>query len=239
MSAHTDLTKALIRADLWRLLALGFHCPDGDNREKTLAVGGDLVESLEALHHPLAKPVADFVDAYATWDATALEHEYHALFSTDVLVNPYEGGYHRQERGSVMGDVSAFYEAFGLVPEQHTGPPDSLWNELAFLSWMALKEAYALDQDLAEAYLLANEGSASFLRDHLARWTAAYCQQLSLTTGNAVYVTGAELLVRTVSHCLDELGVEEVHALAPLVQAPEEQGEVVCPAAGAPTPDTL
>ena len=231
ITVEKNIRQALVRADLWLLISQGFYTPTAKTREKFLAIANDLSDELEKINHPLQSLVSQWKEAYQSADLKALEYEYHSLFTTDVLVNPYEGGYQRQDRGGVIGDICAFYQAFELTPEDHCGPPDSLWNECAFLSWMSLKEANALEQKLFEALDITRSSAAKFLQDHLGRWVGAFCNRLIQTSGNPVFVLGADLMLKLTSMCLDEFEVKEVHPFE-LIDNEEISGEVACPASG-------
>jgi DMSO reductase family type II enzyme chaperone len=85
-----------------------------------------------------------------------------------------------------LADLAAFYSAFGLemtadAPERQ----DHLSIELEFMSVLAAKEAYALDQSLgAEPLNLCRAAQKQFLREHLGRWTPAFARRLVRTVGD-------------------------------------------------------
>lgn len=206
-----SVEDALARADLWRLLALSFSCPDAELLESAREIAAGLLEGLVERGDNLSPLTADLGDALAKVEARALEHEYHALFATNVLIPPYEGDYHRAERGTVIGDIAAFFSAFGLSTEGR--PPDSLASELGLMAWLSLKAAYALEHGKDEELAVTLDAKASFLRDHLARWQGAFCDRLFATTGNPVYVAAANLLGAVTQISVSDLNVEDVRPL--------------------------
>ena len=230
MSETGSLESALIRADLWRVLALAFASPTEERLTDLRAVCGELASALSSHDHPLHEGISDLAETLESLDPAALQHEHNALFSLDVLVPAYEGSYQRIERGAVVGDVAGFYKAFDLKPESSSGPPDSLWNELAFLCWLSLKEAYAIENEMAEGLEIIRNAMAEFLKDHLGRWTGAFVDRLLTASNNSLYVTASHLLLATVTLTADELGVAEIHALD--VQTTQGDSDAVtCPVA--------
>lgn len=236
MPETMDLTNALRRADLWRVLALTFSPPIAQGMEDLQDLSRELADGLGAESHPLHAGVTDVAVHAAKVDVVELEHEHNALFSMDVLVPAYEGSYQRIERGAVVGDVAGYYAAFELETADKSGPPDSLWNELAFLAWLSVKEGYALQQGWEEPLAVTREAGKRFIQDHLGRWVGAFCTRLLHATSNPLYVNAAHLLLATVSLTADEWEVGEIRPLT-TGPAPEEPDQVACPAVCGTTPE--
>lgn len=228
MSDATPVHNALLRADLWRLLAEAFTCPTSESLQDLAYLATDVADCLASDAMSLAAPVRLLADALAESRHDALEAEYHTLFTTQVLVSPYEGSYHRTERGAIIGDVAAFYTAFSLQLAPQSGPPDALHNELAFLAWLALKEAYALEHDLPEGLEVTRAATRQFLDDHLGRWVTVFVRRLLDTTGHPVYVTAAQLLIEAVALTADQSGIEDFRYLQGAPAQPE-QDTIACP----------
>ncbi len=231
MSNPENLNKALLRADLWRVLALAFSSPTTQSLADLEALSEDLVSALKDENSPFQKGLIELARSIKALDSDELEHEFNALFSMDVMVPAYEGSYQRIERGAVVGDVAGYYKAFGLSTVDNSGPPDSLWNELAFLCWLSLKEGYAIEQEMEEALCITRDAMREFLQDHLGRWVGAFSHRLLATTGNPFYVTATHLLLAAVSRAADELDIGEIDALEVSGQ-PEEPNAVACPMGG-------
>lgn len=233
MKDTTPGHNALLRADLWRLLAGVFACPTPESLSELTELAMDLADCLHSDAASLATPVSLVAEALRESSHSRLESEYHALFTTQVLVSPYEGAYHRTERGAIIGDVAAFYTAFSLQLAPQSGPPDALHNELALLAWLALKEAYALEHTLPEALEITRAATRQFLDDHLGRWVTVFVRRLLDTTGHPVYVTAAQLLIETVALAADQIGLEDFRYLHVLPHTPDTD-TVVCPVAAVP-----
>ena len=234
MTRSQQLHNALLLADLWRVLALAFSPPTAKSLADLRGLSSELAAVLRAGEHPLRGGLADLAEAAGACDALALEHEHNALFSLDVMVPAYEGSYQLTERGAVVGDVAGYYKAFGLVAVDHSGPPDSLWNELALMSWLALKEGYAIERGLTDPLLVTRDAACEFLQTHLGRWAGVFAGRLLDTTDNPLYGTAAHLLLATVSLAADELGIVEIQPLAAREQTAEPDA-VACPVACSPT----
>lgn len=181
---NEKIYQALLRADIYRILAIGFDEPNAERL-------GELRELIAELHS--LGPILDSLYELSVVSPDLLA-EYNDLFCTKVLCPPYEGSYLLTERGAILGDVSAFYKAFELKFLTREGPPDSIKMELAFLSYMALKEAYALENKLLSEAQTTFEAQAKFIRDHLGRWGKPFASRLKETTTLPFYKTLAEFL---------------------------------------------
>jgi TorA maturation chaperone TorD len=231
MSNVESLNNALLRADLWRVLALAFNSPTTQSLADLEALTEDLASALKHENSTLREGLGELVRGIKAQGPDELEHEFNALFSMDVMVPAYEGSYQRIERGTVVGDVSGYYKAFGLSTVDNSGPPDSLWNELAFLCWLSLKEGYAIEQEMEESLCITRDAMREFLQDHLGRWVGAFSHRLLATTETPFYVTATHLLLAAVSRAADELNIGEIDALEVSGQS-EEPNAVACPMGG-------
>lgn len=228
MPNSSDLKSALLRADLWRVLALAFAAPSTQTLSDLRELCDDLTSALDPEKDPLRDGLAQLAVSIASQEQVSLEHEYNAIFSMDVMVPAYEGSYQRIERGSVVGDIAGYYTAFELSTTNQSGPPDSLWNECAFLSWLSLKEGYALENSMDEELAVTHDAMRDFVQDHLGRWAGAFARRLLLTTENPFFVTAAHLLLATVSVTADKVGVSEIEPLDACEQE-DEPDPVACP----------
>jgi nitrate reductase assembly molybdenum cofactor insertion protein NarJ len=89
---------------------------------------------------------------------------------------------HEFRQSQEMADLNGFYQAFGFTIG---GPvrerPDHLAVELEFMYALALKEAYAIEQGLAEPAEICLEAQRKFLQGHLGHWIDWFAQSLALT----------------------------------------------------------
>ncbi|MCA9404999.1 MAG: molecular chaperone TorD family protein [Candidatus Omnitrophica bacterium] len=98
-------------------------------------------------------------------------------------VSSYEleyGEEHTYRQPQQLGDIAAFYQAFGLkVNEKTHERVDHISVECEFMHFLNFKEAYALEHDSkdnAETCRLAN---SRFLSEHLGRWAPSFAMRLS------------------------------------------------------------
>lgn len=95
---------------------------------------------------------------------------------------------HEYRQSQELADLSGFYHAFGFTLG---GPirerPDHLTVELEFMQVLALKEAYAVNQGMAEQGEVCVEAQRKFLQEHLGRWTDLFAHSLALSAGQNVY----------------------------------------------------
>jgi nitrate reductase assembly molybdenum cofactor insertion protein NarJ len=151
-----DLLREAAR---WRLLGRLFECPSDDWR-RDLAVLAREVEDADLRRA-----------AEAAFDGAA-EGRYHSVFGPGGPAPPREASYHDTlELGSLMSELTMSYTAFGYRASIHE-PPDHVAVELGFLSYLRLKEAYALFGGESEHAAVAAEAAERFRADHLAMLAA-------------------------------------------------------------------
>lgn len=218
--------KNLVRADFYRLLAISCEEPTAENLQSIRGIGEDLLElgSVAGCSQELEGVLRKFVES-TRQNSLDLQAEYHRLFNTQAACPSSEGNFQMVERGPVIGDVCAFYEAFHIKVMERQGPPDSLKMELGFMSFMALKTTYALEHQLEEESTIVQEAEKKFLSSHLGRWIGCFCMKLRETTQNRFYQTLANLLEQWVLEDCRQMGASPV-PLQPFEM--KEEGEVAC-----------
>ncbi|MEZ4492263.1 MAG: molecular chaperone TorD family protein [Dehalococcoidia bacterium] len=101
------------------------------------------------------------------------------------------------QQAQTMADVAGFYSAFGLkVGGREREQADHIAGvELEFMSFMALKLAYAIEYMGPEQVEIALDTQRTFLRDHLGRWGGSLGQRTASTAqGQPLYRAVGELL---------------------------------------------
>lgn len=191
-----DLRRAVGAADLCELLAAAFAFPTADlaaalvngafrsDARACLVDAGADEEAVQAAAAPLA-----FTDG-ADELLALMRKGYSLLYlapGSHVPVFPYESAFrHRAEhapgspalfRSPVTQDVERQMRAFGVVPpDARTEPPDSLWNECAFLAFVLGSVAEAVQGDDDQRAALCTRAAVQFWGDHGARWLAAFTE---------------------------------------------------------------
>ena len=108
-----------------------------------------------------------------------------------------------------LADLAGFLSAFGLrLSPGEYGRVDHVSCECEFLSFLARKEAYALevgDEAMQEETVKAER---LFLRDHMARFAPAFARSLEREDRAGFYAALGALLLALVTHECTRLGVK-------------------------------
>ncbi len=154
-AAAGELRDLLARAAEWRLLSVLLSRPCPGWREEVAA---------------LAREVDDPVLRQAAAEAgSAGEGAYHALLGAGGPASPREAAHLGfVDPGRVLADLAAWYSAFGFTPR-----PDEAHDHLAvesdFVSYLYLKEAYAVAAGQPDAAGVTRDARARFLSEHAAK----------------------------------------------------------------------
>ena len=102
-------------------------------------------------------------------------------------------------RGPMLADISGFYQAFAYRPEPPPAEvPDHLAVELDFLSYLAVKIAFALHEGCQQEAGIARQACERFLTEHLRDWTQRFHVQLERSS-SPIYLQGAMQLCKLLS----------------------------------------
>ena len=142
-----EIRDTLATGAVWKFLSLLFRCPGDVPVGSIGALAGELPDELQAHAREILSLIED----------SQLEGAYHALLGSGGPVSPYESDYQgpgqegMRDKGVVLGDVAAFYKAFGFDhSKEMLEVPDHVSLEMAFVSYLKLKEAYALREFLPD-----------------------------------------------------------------------------------------
>lgn len=126
----------------------------------------------------------------------------------------------------VMADVAGFYRAHGLqTGGEERERPDHIGTELEFMSFMARKEAHALECLGPEHVDVCRRTQRLFLRDHLGCWGAAFGRRVAATAEPPYRALGT-LLAAWLEKEMASYGVEPARRLDEPQPFPEpEDGE--------------
>jgi nitrate reductase assembly molybdenum cofactor insertion protein NarJ len=219
MSELSAESRALVaEAAEWRLLALLFEYPGHEWRRQIAALASEV-----------SQPELDTAAEAAQREACEGLHI--ALFGPGGPVSlrevTYLGGV---QLGYLMSELSAIYDAFGYQP-QTAEALDHLSVEAGFLSYLKLKQAYALECGDAEHAALVSEAAADFAKQHLA--------MVAEPIARALENLAPEYLVHAGGFLVERIG-KRPHTSYPLggdLIGDLEQDEMSCGAAG--TGDSL
>ncbi len=95
---------------------------------------------------------------------------------------PYELEYGRSEiiqQASELADIAGFYSAFGLELTDHGNErADHLAVECEFMSALAAKEAWAIENGDHDGRKIVGDAQRSFLADHLGNWLPSFVRRV-------------------------------------------------------------
>ena len=212
MATYTVLTEHEFQlaheAAEWRLIALLFECPGDAWRTQVLS---------------LAKEVGDpeLKEAAESAQQEAEEGLFHYVFGPGGPAPAREATYHQTvELGYLISGLQSYYNAFAFQPRTEEAP-DHVSVETAFVSYLKLKELYALRCGDQSRAITAAEAAKLFIADHLSNIAEPLCAHLQ--DSGIDYLSKAALaLARRVGPRAGGL------ALLPIVRSEEAEEEFGC-----------
>lgn len=196
-----NIDTVIRRAQVYRFLADAFLYPH-ENWTEDAPLLNDILNDLNPEQTKLSiqpTPLPQLQDAHR-----------HAFGLTGSLCYETEYGLpHEYRQSQELADLSGFYRAFGFTLG---GPirerPDHLAVELEFMHVLALKEAYAANQGVAEQIEVCIEAQRKFLQEHLGRWIDLFTHSLALNAGQGVYSTLAQFAAGFIKADAAQLGAQ-------------------------------
>jgi|YNPNPStandDraft_1061719.scaffolds.fasta_scaffold09843_5 TorA maturation chaperone TorD len=132
-------------------------------------------------------------------EQSGFEAEHHYVLGSGGPCSPCESAYLGRALGGterIMADVAGFYRAFAFhAHPEITEPVDHIAVELSFLSFLALKEAYALYRADARSRTVCREARERFNHDHLLAWIPLFAEALRKGASGSFYEQAARLMV--------------------------------------------
>jgi TorA maturation chaperone TorD len=184
------IEESLARTALWGALAEAFRRPGDQPFE--------LVAELPGAASALGLEARDFVAALH--EGKDLMAAYDGTFGHVVrgACPAYEGEYGEPKGhrfAHEIGDVTGFYNAFGLGPSRgHPERPDHVSVECEFMAFLALKEACAAEAHGPGKADLCRDASRKFLEQHLGHFGRALAARVKRRAQAPFYVAAARLL---------------------------------------------
>ncbi len=154
----------------WRYASLLFQLPTPEVQYDLQALVKELPEEFRSLAQELSAIPLD------EWKS-----EYHRVLGPGgcpVCESSYDDNA-LAGRGPLLAQIAGFYQAFAYRPDEETREtPDHLSVELGFLSYLALKVAYALHEEKAAEREIAEEAYWHFLEAHPLFWLGRVCERI-------------------------------------------------------------
>ena len=237
--AATDIDCAYCRATIYSALALAFRPPIEETvariiepeNSAALAAAAALIDVDGKLN--LVRAI-ELLAAAGSDEVSTLASSYRALFGHTArgIVAPYETEYGNEalfQQPQELGDLMGFYRAFGLsVRIDRRERADHISCECEFMSFLAMKEAYALEHNDATMSETTLKAQKVFVRDHLGRFMPAFARQLEREHGAVFYQKLADLSLRFVAQEAERLGVRLGAANLSLRPADDDRVPMAC-----------
>lgn len=213
-----EVDLALCRATLYSALALGFRPPTEETMtrlvsQESVAALADAAAVLDADGESGLVAAARSLAAAEAASVTELSASFWRLFGHTArgAVPPYETEYGAEalfQQPQELGDLAGFYQAFGLTlnPAEHERA-DHMSCECEFLCFLALKEAYALEQRATPMLGETRKATRFFLRDHPGHFVPTFARKLVREDRGGFYGTLGELCLRFVIQDCARFGV--------------------------------
>ena len=256
MTTRTDLVfvdapavdpdvSSLSRAVVYRFLSYAFQYPRPEDQSCLRRLASPVENSISSLasagYRDLSAEFGALVEILQSAILERVEEEWILLFghSAQGTCPPYEGEYTESEEGlqqpHELGDLGAFYRAFGLEVGTETHErSDFVGVELAYLSFLCQKQAYAEENGDTELADLTRKAEALFLRDHLGRWAPAFTRRILDRVDRGFFYHLATFMLSFVSEDCRELNVEPGSSRLRIRKATEEPEDYMeCPLATA------
>jgi len=171
----------------WRWASLLFQSPTSSTKEELQELADELPEEFSQRAKELSAIALD------EW-----ETEFHRVLGPagcPACESSYEENV-LAGRGPLLAEIAGFYQAFAYRPESATREtPDHLTTELSFLSYLALKVAYAMHEERAQEQQIAEAAYWRFLQVHPLFWLERFCERVG-QTDSPFYRAGVDWLAK-------------------------------------------
>lgn len=207
MKDENSVNELLEQAAEWRLIGLLLECPTGDWSETVRGLAAEVADGD-------LKKAADLAGSQAG------EGLYHAIFGPGGPAPAREISYRDWvQPGYLLSELSAYYDAFSYRPAIRE-VPDHIAVEAGFVSYLKMKEAFAIVRGDRESAEVTAGASAAFIDEHLSKMAERLARSLAESEiGYLVFATGA--LFRRVGPDKDKT----VHRALPVLADPEAEIE--------------
>jgi TorA maturation chaperone TorD len=211
--ADSDWSEAVGRAAMYGFLSRSLLFPTAEGYD---SIGSELVPLLESFSCRSGELQVAFSDAVAAHDVGRDElRRAHSLLFTHIENQDcpvHESAYSPGDvfrRADVMADIAAFYRAHGLEAGgiEHERV-DHIATEVEFMSFLARKEAYAIQHLGIDEREECRRSQRSFLGDHLACWAPGLASRVQLLADHRFFEAIGSLLAAWIEAEKQYLDVE-------------------------------
>ena len=184
-STLTPATQALLaEAAEWHLIGLLFHCPSSAWKEQLIALATEVRDP--DLHAAVRHAVAE-----------AAEETFHSIFGPGGPAPAREASYQATiQLGQLLSELNAYYNAFAYTPPSGAEPLDHVSVEAGFISFLRLKQAFALENESESEVAVTAEAADRFLEEHLSNMAEPLSYALDHSGTPYLQLAGRALLRR-------------------------------------------
>lgn len=210
---------------------MAFIYPEKEKLAELHELASDLDISLSILPYDMREEFQAFASQIASGEVSALQPDYTEMFLTRMFCPSTETTYGKNSfnQPNILGDISGFYKAFGFVmKDDATYAFDQIFVELEFMSFLELKIAYALDQNLEEEVDICLSAERRFLEQHIGKWTGVFGENLAARANESYYRSLGLLLSKFMGSELKFFGIEVDSRIKELSKS-DYEGPVDCP----------
>ncbi len=179
----TSTDTKLAKADIFRILSIGFSYPTEENLKSIKDISEELISS-RAVGKNISTLLKEIISAINSDDIT---EEYSRLFIKKLV--PLNESF-CLSRLDAIPDVAGFYKAFGMMPKSGDAP-DALNYELEFSAMMLVKISIAKTDEQLE---ITSVAYGKFMNQHFVPFATAFCEKLKRVEPFLFYSTLADLL---------------------------------------------
>lgn len=202
-TAVKDRDFTLCRSGLYEALALGFRPPNQETIDRLLSEEqnqalAEIAAILDEEHNgqqsgALSVTVRKMMNSSEAGCLESLENSFQYFFghTAHSKVPPYETEYGTEtmfQQPQQLGDITGFFAAFGLMLDHSQRErSDHISCECEFVSFLARKEAYALEKNDTRMLEITKNAQKMFLKDHLGRFSLSFANLLIREDPNSFY----------------------------------------------------
>jgi TorA maturation chaperone TorD len=177
--------SALLRSELYRALGWAFLFPESNTFSKVFESLTGIVARAGGL--PTHRQTLSSLESllfFAAAPAQQLQSDFDAIFGHTISAEcpPYETQYGAGiifAQAQRMGDISAFYRAFGVQVSRNAHErADHIAVELEFLSTLAFREAVSIIEGQTDHTKSVRDSQRKFLSEHLGAWSLSFAERL-------------------------------------------------------------
>ncbi len=173
-AAEQDILTWLERATSYRFFSLYFRLPTEEVNAELASLSTEVPNELQEL--------AEMRQQLTLQECAQEFHRVLGAGGIPACASSYDDNA-LAGRGPMLADISGFYQAFAYRPEPPPAEvPDHLAVELDFLSYLAVKVAFALHEGCREEADITRQAFERFLTEHFRDWTQRFSAQLERTS---------------------------------------------------------